>query len=133
MALKTRCVKCKTSISMGETYCDKHKPNRKKEIKKVQKKFNIEEEEKGALSTRRWRATRARVLARDLNCCRLCLLNNYMENRKLEVHHLRKRVDREDLTYDLDNLITLCHKHHKMIEDLPYEEQLRILKLDKGR
>lgn len=132
MALKTRCIKCKKSIPMGESYCDEHKPNRR-DYSKFKKKMNIEEDDTGELSGRKWRSVRKRVLIRDLNCCRYCLVNNYMEHRNLEVHHLRKRVDREDLIYDLDNLITLCHNHHKMLEDLPYEEQVRMLKLDERR
>lgn len=130
MALRTRCIKCKKNIPMGETYCDKHKPKRR-EYKDFKKKMNLDEEEKGRMSARKWRAVREKVLIRDAGCCRLCRLQNYGETRKLEVHHLRKRVDREDLTYDMDNLVTLCHMHHKMLEDLPYEEQLRILKLER--
>lgn len=132
MALMTRCTKCKKSIPMGETYCEDHKP-RKKDFKDFQKKINIVEEEKGKMSARRWRRLRERVIIRDLGCCRMCLLNNFTETRTLEVHHIRKRVDREDLTYDMDNLVTLCNKHHKMLEDLPYEEQIRLLKWNKGR
>lgn len=129
MALMTRCTKCKKSIPLGETYCEEHTPKRKKEYKDFKKKINLVEEEKGSMSARRWRKIRERVIIRDLGCCRMCLVNNFTETRTLEVHHLRKRVDREDLTYDFDNLITLCNKHHKMLEDLPYEEQIRLLKL----
>ena len=130
MALKTRCTKCKKRIEHGETYCEEHKP-KKRDFKLFQKKLNIENEEKGILNSRKWREVREKVLIRDAGCCRLCLLNNFGEYRQLEVHHLRKRVDREDLMYDLDNLVTLCNKHHKALEDLPYEEQIRILKLDR--
>lgn len=130
MALKTRCTKCKKSIPMGETYCDEHKPKRK-DYKNFKEKMNINQPEKGKMSARRWRAIREQVLIRDAGCCRMCLIENYGETRKLEVHHLRKRVDREDLTYDLDNLVTLCVKHHKMLEDLPYEEQVRLLRLNR--
>lgn len=130
MALKTRCTKCKKSIPIGETYCDAHKP-KKRDYKNFQKKMNIKTEEEGVLSARKWRSIREKVLIRDAGCCRLCLLQGFGEYRKLEVHHLRKRVDREDLIYDLDNLVTLCHKHHKMLENLPYDEQISILKLDR--
>ena len=61
----------------------------------------------------------------------MCLVNGYSELRNLQVHHLRKRNDRPDLSYDMDNLITLCETHHKQLEDLPYEEQIKLLKLGK--
>lgn len=125
--LKTRCVKCRKSINISETYCDECKPSRYKEKKKINKITNIEE--KGILDSRKWRKVRKQILIRDNNCCRYCLVNGYLESRKLEVHHLLKRVDREDLMYDSSNLITLCAKHHRMLEDMPYEEQLRLLKL----
>lgn len=132
MALMTRCTKCKKTIPMGETYCDKCKPKRN-EYKKHAKKHNVYEEEVGKLSARRWRAVRERVIIRDLGCCRMCLLNNYSETKGLQVHHLRKRNDRPDLAYDMDNLVTLCEAHHKKLEDLPYETQIELLKLGESR
>ena len=126
MALKTRCTKCKKSIPMGETYCDEHKL-RKRDFKNFQKKINMVEEEKGAMSARRWRKTRERVIIRDLGCCRMCLLNNFTETRTLEVHHIRKRVDREDLTYDLDNLVCVCKDCHKKIEGMNKQELIKYL------
>lgn len=128
MAMVTRCTKCKVKIPFGETYCEKHKPKRQ-HYKNYKKKLNIVEEDKGKMSARRWREVRAQVLTRDLGCCRMCLLNGYSETRNLEVHHLLKRVDREDLTYNINNLVTLCAKHHRQLEDLPLEEQLKLLKL----
>lgn len=130
MPIVTRCLKCKVKISHGESYCDKHKPT-KTHFRNHQKKLNIKEDEKGKMSGRRWRELRERVISRDLGCCRFCLINGYGESKNLEVHHLLKRVDREDLIYDMDNLVTLCATHHRMLEDLPYEEQLRLLKLSK--
>lgn len=128
MALTTRCNKCRKVIPMGNGYCEKCKPKRKDSIRK--KKREDREKEKGVLSTSRWRKVRHAAMVRDQGCCRMCLLNGYIEYRNLEVHHLLKRVDREDLMYNLDNLVTLCSLHHHYLEDLPYEEQKRILKLD---
>ena len=35
---------------------------------------------------------------------------------RLEVHHITKVEADSDLAFDLDNLVTLCQRHHKAME-----------------
>lgn len=63
-----------------------------------------------------WQKARTLALARDNFTCQahqLGLCNEpCTENRlrKLQVHHLKMRI--HGGTHDLDNLLTLCHRHH---------------------
>jgi 5-methylcytosine-specific restriction endonuclease McrA len=49
--------------------------------------------------------------------CRLCLENGYINHNSLEVHHIIKIEDNEELAYELDNLICLCSTHHHEVEN----------------
>lgn len=61
---------------------------------------------------KRWRKE---VYTRDKFCCQWpgCL-----ENKKLNAHHIKRWADNPGLRFSLDNGITLCYKHHKMITGL---------------
>lgn len=60
------------------------------------------------LNTSRWQRTRARARARDGNACRMA---DPTCNGILSVHHLERGG-----TDDLDNLVTLCRRHHEQAE-----------------
>lgn len=67
---------------------------------------------------RRWHYARRQALERDFYCCRLCLdKDNYVEREGLEVHHIIPIYKNADMVYNVDNLITLCKRHHRMVED----------------
>lgn len=55
---------------------------------------------------------RQKVYARDKFCCQWpgCKKRN-----KLQAHHIHKWSDFPGLRYHLDNGISLCYEHHKLI------------------
>lgn len=63
-----------------------------------------------------WQKARMRALVRDNFTCQAYQLGLCDEPcaedhlNKLAVHHIKYRINGG--THDLDNLITLCHKHH---------------------
>lgn len=126
--MKTRCPMCRTKIELGAKYCDSCYKNKIKVNKEFQHKKLKEADEK--LKTSQWKATREQVIQRDNYCCRLCLINNYVETRGLQVHHIHKRVDRPDLTFNESNLVTVCRVCHEKVEKMSPKEQLELLKLD---
>lgn len=75
---------------------------------------------------RRWHYARKQALERDLYCCRMCLADGIIERERLEVHHIIPLYKNPTRAYDIDNLITLCNYHHRMVEDNEhYTKQLR--------
>lgn len=69
-------------------------------------------------NTVRWNYARKQALERDLYCCRMCLdKDNYIERERLEVHHIIPLYKNHTMAYDIDNLITLCNRHHRLVED----------------
>lgn len=75
---------------------------------------------------RRWHYARKQALERDLYCCRMCLADGRIERERLEVHHIIPLYKDASMAYDIDNLITLCNYHHRMVEDNErYTKQLR--------
>ncbi|SHJ05834.1 HNH endonuclease [Anaerovibrio lipolyticus DSM 3074] len=65
----------------------------------------------------RWARVREQALERDCYLCRLCLADGYINHNSLEVHHIIKIEENQDLAYELGNLLTLCSSHHKEVED----------------
>lgn len=70
------------------------------------------------LSSARWRRLRSAAMARDLWLCQDCLANwrrdpTQQVHPAVLVHHIRPRSAHPELTYDLDNLISLCCQHHE--------------------
>lgn len=125
--MKTRCAGCRALIEYGNTYCDNCYKNKIEKNKQTQRAKLKKADD--TLKTPQWKATRSRVMERDNFCCRLCLLRNYVETRTLQVHHIHKRVDRPDLTFNESNLVTLCRTCHEEVEKLPPAKQLELLKL----
>lgn len=124
--MKTRCLKCRRKIDRGNAYCEKCSTTNRKEYKEVQlKKDKIAED---ATKNSIWRAVRKQVLIRDKGCCRLCLIRGYIENRKLSVHHIVKRVDNHSLMYVPSNLVTVCPVCHEELEKLSPQKQKILLK-----
>lgn len=66
---------------------------------------------------RRWYYARKQALERDLYCCRMCLADGIIERERLEVHHIIPLYKNPTMAYVIDNLITLCNYHHRMVED----------------
>ena len=58
---------------------------------------------------------RIKILKRDRFRCRFpkCSIKG---KKKLHVHHIRQWADYPTLRFDINNGITLCAEHHKMIK-----------------
>lgn len=121
--MKTRCKNCRKLIEFRTTYCDSCKKIKDKEKDKTIKTKKAD----SFLKTKTWKAIREKVILRDNGCCQLCIRNNFIEYRNLQVHHIIKRADDESLVYELDNLVTLCRSCHDKIEDLPIAKQREML------
>jgi predicted restriction endonuclease len=77
---------------------------------------------------KKWRKD---VYSRDKFCCQWPGCSN---NKKLNAHHIRTWANFPALRYDINNGITLCKQHHKMIQGMEdsYESVfLRILQSKK--
>jgi hypothetical protein len=77
---------------------------------------------------KRWRQ---QVYTRDKFCCRW---PNCQNNKKLNAHHIKTWAHYPGLRFDVNNGITLCKEHHKMIqgmEDIYEATFFRILANDR--
>lgn len=123
--MKTRCKNCRKLIDFKNTYCE----TCLSKVNKERKKYSTKDKEIDATTkTSRWQYIRQKVIERDLGCCVLCFIkDNYIEYKRLQVHHLVKRKDDLKLIYDMTNLITLCKDCHEKMEDLSTDMQYKIL------
>lgn len=127
--MKTRCRSCRTLIPFGESYCEKCFLNYKKQRQKYTTK-RVREADK-LTKTAIWQSLRQKIIIRDKGCCVLCFLRGRVEYRKLQVHHIVKRVDDLSLAYEPSNLVTLCRKCHEEVEKLSPAQQRVLLEIEK--
>lgn len=123
--MKTRCRSCRKLTEYGNTYCEECSKKFIQE-KNKEKRKNVSVAEK-TLKTSIWKATRRKVILRDGGACVLCRKRHYAEYRNLQVHHIFKRVDRIDLAYDMNNLVSVCKRCHEELEKLEPVQQLELL------
>ena len=96
---KTTC-SCGRIINMGEK-CKCKKENRKIYMKTY--------ESDPLLNTYRWKKKAESIKKRDGGICLRCLYKyNQINNEELQVHHIKSRKHFPELTFDDDNLITIC-------------------------
>jgi len=67
--------------------------------------------------TEQWELARERALRRDGYRCTVARLLGGRCSRTLDVHHIVPLSEGGD-EFDLDNLMTACHRHHPMVEAL---------------
>lgn len=67
-----------------------------------------------------YKAFRLKVFKRDKFTCQFPNCNS---KKGLNAHHIKRWVDYPELRYALDNGITICYYHHKMVtgKELDYE------------
>lgn len=127
--MKTRCTKCRKKMDRANgAYCEKCSSVIRKENRTKPTNMKMER----AIQNQHWRKIREQIISRDKGCCRLCLVRGYIENRKLEVHHIYKRVDAEELVYSKENLVTVCIPCHNELENLSPVKQFELLKMEKA-
>lgn len=72
---------------------------------------------------KKWRQN---VYKRDKYCCKWPGCNN---NKKLNAHHIKKWADYPGLRFEINNGITLCKDHHKMITGMEDNYEAIFLKI----
>lgn len=63
-----------------------------------------------------WKKVRRWANERDRGLCRLCFEDGKVETLHLETHHIVPLEEAPGLAFELDNLITLCRRHHEQAE-----------------
>ena len=77
---------------------------------------------------RKWDKTRKAAYERDHYLCRVCFAQGVINSDFLEAHHVTPLREDCEQAYDLDNIITLCSRHHKEADEgLISKEALRCL------
>ena len=100
---------------------------------KKERNKNLSEKNKIAesfIKSGTWRAVRAEVIRRDNGCCVLCKIKGRIQYKGLQVHHIVKRVDNLDLSFEKSNLVTVCRNCHEELEKISPKLQREILKID---
>lgn len=80
--------------------CNKGKIYKKNDIDKLR-------------STTRWTNKSIEIREASKYLCAVCLDEGIYNYDNIEVHHIVKLQDNQDLFLDNENLICLCKKHHK--------------------
>lgn len=60
-----------------------------------------------------WSIKSRQIREQASNLCEMCKAEGVITYKGLEVHHIEKLTDREDLLLDDSNLVCLCQRHHK--------------------
>lgn len=126
--MKTRCRSCRRLIDFGKTYCSECEKKLKKEkSKNLSNKNKIAEYN---VKSANWRRVRAEIIRRDNGCCVLCYVRGKIEYKQLQVHHIVKRINNLDLSFEESNLVTVCRSCHEELEKISAEEQRKLLKIN---
>ena len=86
---------------------------------------NTELKKQNEVSKNKWEDVRDKALKRDNGKCIVC------GKPATQVHHIHLRSERKDLVYELNNLCSLCSKHHLHKGRERYEEQTKLIALAK--
>lgn len=70
-------------------------------------------------ATAAWRKVKRMANERDGYLCVLCLQEGRLTWDGLETHHIVPIERAPELALDLDNLVTLCRRHHEEVEKHP--------------
>ena len=103
----------KKPLSIGKNYKGLNKTN--SELKKTE--LNKQNEK----AKQRWLEIREECLKRDNYKCIIC------KKPATQVHHIHLRSKRKDLLYSLNNLCSLCDKHHFHKGMEKYFEQTKLI------
>ena len=104
MGLK-KCNHCDKKYDDKEVDC----PYCRKERNKVRQEEYRKEREDKSLNTTRWRKLREYIIRRDGGYCTRCWIKyRITTTENLEVNHIKSRLHYPELTFDPDNLVTVC-------------------------
>lgn len=68
-------------------------------------------------NTYKWRKKREEIKKESDYLCAVCREEGRYNYEDIEVHHITKLRERQDLLLDNYNLIPLCVKHHKLADE----------------
>lgn len=100
----------------------------------MQKEYKTKEQKKVFYNSRPWRLLRGQALKRDNYECQQCKAEGYVhvDSQKVEgerktielnVHHIQEIEDHPELALRLNNLMTICLRHHNLIHDKGFERK----------
>lgn len=102
--MKKICNKCGKVIGYIER-CN-CRQTKKRLVSQVQK---TDKEDLIVKHKRKWGRLREEIIKRDDGFCQRCYYKyNILNDRRLEVHHIKSRKNYPELTFDKKNLITIC-------------------------
>lgn len=81
------------------------------------RKGDIPTRENRLRNTYKWRQKREEIKKASNYLCAICKEEGRYTYEDIEVHHIIKLREREDLLLDNYNLIPLCVTHHKMADE----------------
>ena len=75
-----------------------------------------------------WKYARRQALIRDINMCRVCLADGYINANDIQVHHIVPMNEDFSKRDVVENLICLCPFHHEQAEAgyIPRAELFRL-------
>ena len=82
---------------------------------------------------RAWRKVKQLANDRDGHLCELCLGEGVICMEGLETHHIVPIAEAPELAFAVDNLVTLCRRHHEYAEGIPPGELRQILERSRNR
>lgn len=88
-------------------------------------KYKRDREAKRFYNSKAWNVCRTNVLIRDYYLCQECLEDKLIRVYDV-VHHIKPLKDYPELSLVEDNLISLCHACHNMIENKQEKENKNI-------
>jgi len=90
----------------------------------ARKPWKHDTEESRLRNAAAWRKASKAARERDGGLCQMCLAEHTLTYDGLEVHHIQPLSERPDLAYDIDNLVTLCRRHHEIAEREGYPRRV---------
>lgn len=105
---------CKQLIPFDKQYCMQHTHLKREKHKVYDYSRNREDKPyRDVYHSARWRKLRKQALIRDEYLCQECLKKGYYTPADV-VDHIREIKDDISKAFDIDNLNSLCHKHHNI-------------------
>ena len=122
--MKKICNKCGKIIGYTEEcHCKKNKKRLKPQIQEVEKEDLITKHKY------KWWKLRDEIIKRDDGFCQRCYYKyNILNDKRLEVHHIKSRKNYPELTFDKSNLITICRTCNAQVgtkDELDFDWEVR--------
>jgi hypothetical protein len=129
MALLKYCNRngCNKLVPQGVRYCEAHTVNKTAENRERHKEYDAHcrnQTAKAFYNSSEWKATRARVLARDTGIDIYLYITEGMVVPADTVHHIVELMEDYSKRCDLDNLISISEATHSMISKA-YKDEIK--------